>query len=57
MMTERWFWISLHYATFGECIVGGIVTDAAPLARWAVGKPARVLTYYRQRGAEIVEIV
>lgn len=53
---KRWFWISLSYATFGVAIEAGVVTDAAPIAAWAIGKPARALAFYRQRGAQIVEI-
>jgi len=53
---KRWFWISLSYATFGVAIEHGIVTDAAPIAGWALGKPARELAFYRRKGAKIVEL-
>ncbi len=56
MNRERWFWISLPYATFGVAIRSGVVVDAAPIARWALGKPARALSFYRRKGAEIVEL-
>lgn len=52
----RWFWISLSYATFGVAIEGGRVVRAAPIAAWALGKPAKVLSYYRRKGAEIMEL-
>lgn len=51
-MTDGWIWISLHYATFGVEVRDGRIVDAAPIARWAVGKAERpVADYYRQRGA------
>lgn len=31
-------WVSLPYATFGIEVEGGVVTDAAPIGRWMVGK-------------------
>ncbi len=55
-MSERYFWISLSYATFGVGVTDGRVTSAAPIAHWAMGKPAEVLGIYRKRGATIVEI-
>jgi len=30
--------IVLLYAVYGACIENGVVTDAAPIARWAIGK-------------------
>lgn len=46
------YWISLDFATFGLIATGDIVTQAAPIARWTIGKPlAEVLAYYRPRGA------
>jgi hypothetical protein len=48
-----WYWISLPYATFGVAIANGIVTRAAPIAAWSLGKPAKVLRYYRRAGARI----
>lgn len=58
----EWVWVSLPWATFGlaadfdERGVGRVV-DAAPIARWAIGKPAPyVLAYYRRRGAEVVRL-
>lgn len=44
--------MSLAYATFGLEVDGGRVTDAAPIARWAIGKPEReVADFYRGKGA------
>lgn len=48
----RWIWVSLPYATFALAVANGRVVDAAPIARWSIGRPEReVATYYRQRGA------
>jgi hypothetical protein len=47
-----WIWVSLNYATFGLRVEEGVVVDAAPIARWAIGKTERqVADYYRRRGA------
>jgi hypothetical protein len=40
--------------TFGLVFEDGRVTEAAPVARWALGKPkSKVLDYYRQKGARV----
>lgn len=51
-------WVHLPYATFGLVVrlVNGqhIITEAAPIAAWTRGKPAReVWDYYQARGAEL----
>lgn len=47
-------WISLRWATFGMEVDGGIVTSAAPIARWCVGKDAKwAMRYWMERGAEV----
>lgn len=52
-----WIWVSLPYATFGLKIGNGKIVEAAPIARWAVGKPAHdVVGYYRRKGAYLVPI-
>jgi len=51
------YWISTPRATFGVVTEQGIVTQAAPIARWTISKTIeRVLDYYRQRGAIIIEV-
>jgi hypothetical protein len=55
-MKERYFWISLPYATFGVGVTDGRVSSAAPIAKWALGKDASTLSFYRRKGADIVEI-
>lgn len=46
---SRWAWVSLPYATFGvEVADDEYVDDAAPIARWMVGKHWR----YAQRWVE-----
>lgn len=48
----RCIWVSLPYATFGILASGGRVIDAAPIARWAIGKDeSYVADYYRRKGA------
>ena len=49
----RWIWVSLPHATFALVVTDGTVTDAAPIARWAVGKDeGSVARHFRQRGAQ-----
>ena len=54
-----WVWVSLPHATFGievEPLRDGQhrVVAAAPIARWAIGRDARlVVDYYRRKGAEL----
>jgi hypothetical protein len=50
---ERWIWVSLPHATFGLAVANGRVVDAAPIARWAIGKDeSRVAAYFKRRGAQ-----
>lgn len=57
MLVEEWIWVSLSYATFGVAVRDGVVVDAAPIARWAVGKPEeQVAAYYRRKGATFVRL-
>jgi hypothetical protein len=52
MTGDRWIWVSMPYATFGIVTRGGRVVDAAPIARWAIGKPeGQVAGYFRRKGA------
>lgn len=52
-----WVWVSLPWATFGLEVQDGHVVDAAPIARWAIGKPeADVAAYYRRRGAQFARL-
>jgi len=49
----RLIWVSLPYATFGIIVRGGQVIEAAPIARWTLGKDERdVAGYYRRKGAK-----
>lgn len=50
-------WVDLPYACFGLIVRGGRVVDAAPIARWSVGKDERfVADYYRKKGARFVRV-
>ena len=56
-MIRTWFWVSLSYATFGVCVEGRVIVDAAPIARWSVGRDYQdVLAYYSRKGADIVRL-
>ena len=37
-LKAKWIWVCLSYATYGIKVEGGIVMDAAPIARWMIGK-------------------
>lgn len=49
-----WWWVSQPHATFGVAAADGRIVDAAPIARWAVGKYEHtVIMYYVRKGARI----
>ncbi len=49
--------MSLPRATFALIVRDGLVVDAAPIARWSIGRREReVADYYRRRGAEFVPL-
>jgi len=51
---RRLIHIELPYATFGITCEGGVVTEAPPIARWALGcEERRVARYFRKRDAKI----
>ena len=53
----QWIYVSLPHATFALAVRDGHVVDAAPIARWAIGKDERyVADYYRRRGARFERI-
>lgn len=35
---DKWYWISLHYATFGLMTRNGTVVKTAPIGKWMIGK-------------------
>lgn len=55
-MTRAWLVrVETAWVCFGF-VVGpsGRVTEAAPIARWTIGKPGReILAYWRHRGATV----
>jgi hypothetical protein len=58
-MTQYLYRFSLPWATFGV-VVGdnNFVIDAAPIARWTIGKHiTHVQAYYTKRGAEVLRRV
>ena len=49
--------VVLPWACFGIIVEENIVVDAAPIAAWSIGKPAReVLAYFKGRGARLEQI-
>lgn len=47
-----WYWISLHYATFGIATSDFHVAKAAPIGKWMIGKDIRYIQnwVYKKRG-------
>lgn len=53
-----WYWVSQRHATFGVKAEGGMITDAAPIAWWTVGKPEHVvIMYFVRKGARVEMII
>jgi len=51
-MNTFWVQITLKFATFALGIRDGTIVEAAPIAKWTLGKDERfVADYYRRRGA------
>lgn len=46
---REWFRCVLPWAVFAIVAEDGIVVDAAPIARWWVGKPLRTFGRYLRR--------
>lgn len=56
-MTRLW-WIKTHYACFGVESVDKLVVDAAPIARWSIGKDIDwVLHYYQDKKRAEIKLV
>jgi hypothetical protein len=54
---DRWIWVSLPQYTCAVVVAGGRVVDAAPIARWAIGRDERfVADWFRRRGAKITPL-
>lgn len=47
--SQEWFRCVMPWAVFAVVAENGIVVDAAPIARWSVGKPLRTLGRYLRR--------
>lgn len=57
MPEPRWVWVSLPWATFGIAVRDGRVVDAAPIARWSIGRDeGQVAGYFRHRGARFAPL-
>lgn len=56
-VARRLIWVSLPYATYGIEVEDGKVVDAAPIAKWMIGKPeTEVAAWLRKKGAQIVPL-
>lgn len=52
---EKLYWVSLPYATFGIISKDGWVIDAAPIAKWAIGKTMNeVWKYYTYKKKAVI---
>ena len=49
-------WVSLPYATYGIEVDNGIVTDAAPIAKWMVGKDTQFVKSWIAKKGGITKI-
>lgn len=57
MEGTEWIYVSLPYATFLLGVSQGRVVEAAPIARWALGRSERAVAgFYRGKGATFVRL-
>lgn len=55
-MADTLYQIKVSYACFGIVAKNGVVVEAAPIAKWTVGKDIQyVLNYYRTRKRAVIE--
>lgn len=47
------YWVSSSIGTFGVDVVNGVVVEAAPIARWAVGKKLWVLLAWLEKKSRL----
>lgn len=53
----EWYWINLSYACYGIAVTRGIVTQAAPIAKWMINKPfAYCQSWLTTKGATIIKL-
>ena len=49
--------VDTGYACFGVVVRNGIVVEAAPIAKWAVGKSlADVVEHFKRKRAKVLEV-
>lgn len=54
---ERLFWCNVGYATFGIISVNNVITKAAPIAAWMVGKRlVDIKPFLLRKQAKVIEI-
>lgn len=55
---ERFFMVDIRYACYGIIAVDNVVTEAAPIAKWMIGKRlADIKPFLIKHKAKVTEIV
>jgi hypothetical protein len=53
----RFFWVDIHYATFGIEANNNTVTLAAPIAKWMIGKTLQeIKPWLLSKKAKVIEL-
>jgi hypothetical protein len=53
----RFFWCDLHFATFGFETTDNVVTSAAPIFSWTIGKTLQdIKPYLLKHKAKVIEL-
>jgi hypothetical protein len=56
-MSEALIQVDTGYACFCLVVRDGVVVEAAPIAKWVMGKSVEyVVSYFRRKGASVVEV-
>lgn len=54
---NRLLQVDTGYACFGIVVTDGVVTEAAPIAKWAVGKTlTEVTAHFSRKSAQVREV-
>lgn len=55
--TSKTIWVSLPYATYGIVVCDGKVVDAAPIARWMIGKDTHSVREWIKKKGGIYKVL
>jgi hypothetical protein len=56
-MLDKLFQVTTSFGCFAIYVAGNVVTNAAPIARWTIGKDWRIVrAYYEKKNAKVKEI-